>query len=59
MAEDLKRKHDATDKQIADATRITNVANVKRNKLIQAIDEKFGDQSYKQGDNKLYGDRTT
>ena len=55
MAEDIKRKPDATDGEIAAATRITNVANVKRNKLIQSIDEKLGEQSFKQGDNKLYG----
>lgn len=55
MAEDIKRKPDATDTEIANATRITNVANVKRNKLIQSIDEKLGEQSFKQGDNKLYG----
>lgn len=55
MAEDVKRKERATDKEIADATRITNVANVKRNKLIQAIDESLGQDSFKQGDNKMYG----
>lgn len=55
MAEDIKRKPDATDTEIANATRITNVANVKRNKIIQSIDEKLGEQSFKQGDNKLYG----
>lgn len=55
MAEDLKRKEGATDTEIANATRLTNVANVKRNKLIQAIDEALGQNSFKQGDNKLYG----
>lgn len=55
MAEDIKRKDGATDKEIADATRITNTANVKRNKLIQAIDEALGQESFKQGDNKIYG----
>lgn len=55
MAEDLKRKEGATDKELADATRITNVANTERNKLIQAIDEVLGQESFKQGDNKLYG----
>lgn len=55
MAEDLKRKEGATDSEIANATRITNVANTERNKLIQAIDEALGQQSFKQGDNKLYG----
>ena len=55
MAEDVKRKVGATDKEIADATRLTNVANVERNKLIQAIDEALGQESFKQGDNKIYG----
>lgn len=55
MAEDLKRKEGATDKELADATRVTNVANTERNKLIQALDEALGQQSFKQGDNKLYG----
>ena len=35
MAEDVKRDKDATDKQIADATRKTNIANQQRNDLIQ------------------------
>ena len=55
MAEDTKRDSKATDKQIADATRITNVANQHRNDLIQAIDEALGEKSYGQGATKLYG----
>jgi uncharacterized protein YpiB (UPF0302 family) len=55
MAEDIKRDVWASNKEIADATRITNVANVERNKLIQAIDEALGQQSFQQGDSKLYG----
>lgn len=55
VAEDLKRKKDATDKELADATRITNVANTERNKLIQAIDEALGEKSFLQGDTKMYG----
>lgn len=55
MAEDLKRKEGATDTEIANACRITNVANMKRNKLIQSIDEALGQNSFKQGDNKMYG----
>lgn len=55
MAEDLKRKEGATDTEIANACRITNVANMKRNKLIQSIDEALGQESFKQGDNKMYG----
>ena len=55
MAEDIKRKEGATDKEISDATRITNVANTERNKLIQSIDEICGQENFKQGDNKMYG----
>lgn len=55
MAEDIKRKPDGTDKELADATRITNVANTERNKLIQSIDEALGQQSFNQGDSKMYG----
>jgi hypothetical protein len=57
MAEDRKRDPKATDKQIADATRITNTANQKRNDLIQAIDEELGQKSYGQGSIKLYGQK--
>jgi hypothetical protein len=57
MAEDRKRCPKATDKQIADATRITNTANQKRNDLIQAIDEELGQKSYGQGSTKLYGQK--
>lgn len=63
MAEDIKRKKDASDKEIADATRLTNVANQQRNDLIQEIDEKLNcltieripQKLYKQGESKLYG----
>lgn len=63
MAEDIKRNKDVTDKEIADATRITNVANSQRNDLIQEIDEKLNymaktgelQKLYKQGSNKMYG----
>jgi uncharacterized protein YpiB (UPF0302 family) len=54
MAEDIKRKKGASDKELADATRITNVANVRRNKIVQAIDEALGIEN-KQGDTKIYG----
>jgi hypothetical protein len=54
MAEDVKRLEGASDKMIANATRITNVANVQRNKLIQAIDEALGIEN-NQGDTKIYG----
>jgi hypothetical protein len=63
MAEDIKRKNDATDFEIANATKITNVANQQRNDLIQEIDElinylvenKKSQKLYKQGSNKMYG----
>lgn len=62
MAEDIKRKKNATDKEIADATRITNIANVERNKLIQAIDEEINflletgtlQENFQQGSTKMY-----
>ena len=63
MAEDIKRNKSATDKQIADATKITNIANQQRNDLIQEIDEKINDmissgkvqKLYGQGSTKMYG----
>jgi hypothetical protein len=63
MAEDIKRKEGASDSEIAKATKITNVANQKRNDLIQSIDEELNDmvqtgelqKLYKQGSNKMYG----
>lgn len=63
MAEDIKRNPDASDKQIADATRVTNIANSQRNDLIQEIDESINhlvatgkpQKLYKQGSTKMYG----
>lgn len=63
MAEDIKRDKNATDKQIADATRVTNVANSYRTDLIQEIDETINQlitsgtsqKLYKQGSTKMYG----
>lgn len=63
MAEDIKRDKKATDKQIADATRLTNICNSQRNDLIQEIDEAINDmiinhkpqKLYKQGGTKMYG----
>lgn len=61
-AEDTKRDPKATDKQIADATRITNLVNMQRNDLIQAIDEAMNEiamgkvqKLYGQGETKSYG----
>lgn len=53
--EDIKRKKDASDHEVAEATRKTNTLNVFRNKLIQAIDEALGEKSFLQGDTKIYG----
>ncbi len=59
MAEDTKRSKTATDKEIADATRLTNVANQQRNDLIQRIDEKLN-HMFKTGElQKLYGQGST
>jgi len=63
MAEDIKRDKNTTDKQIADATRVTNVVNSLRTDLIQEIDEKLNEmvgagklqKLYKQGLTKMYG----
>lgn len=63
FAEDIKRSVGVTDKQLADACRITNVANSQRNDLIQEIDELLNhmvttgalQKLYKQGSTKMYG----
>ena len=63
MAEDIKRDKGASDKKIADATKLTNVINSQRNDLIQEIDEKLNHMTktgelqklYKQGSTKMYG----
>jgi len=63
MAEDIKRDVNATDTQIANATRITNTVNSYRTDLIQEIDESINDmvntgklqKLYKQGSTKMYG----
>lgn len=63
MAEDIKRDNTASDKKIADATRLTNTCNKQRNDLIQEIDERLNHMIqtgelqtlYGQGKFKLYG----
>lgn len=63
MAEDIKRDKMASDKQIADATRVTNIVNSLRTDLIQEIDETINEmistgklqKLYKQGATKMYG----
>jgi hypothetical protein len=63
FAEDIKRNKNATDKQLADACRVTNIANSQRNDLIQEIDEMLNkmvatgelQKLYKQGSTKMYG----
>ena len=61
-AEDKKRDPNASDKEIADATRLTNKVNQQRNDLIQSIDEAMNEiangkiqKLYGQGENKDYG----
>lgn len=61
--EDDKRNPKATDKEVADATRKSNVVNQLRTDLIQQIDEKLNhmvqtgelQKLYKQGSTKMYG----
>ncbi|HLG28532.1 MAG TPA: DUF4254 domain-containing protein [Paenisporosarcina sp.] len=63
MAEDIKRNKDASDKEVAAATKITNAANQQRNDLVQEIDEKLNEmiktgqlqKLYGQGITKMYG----
>jgi predicted transglutaminase-like cysteine proteinase len=63
MAEDIKRNSDATDTEVANATKLTNIANQQRNDLIQEIDEKINhmvktgnmQKLYGQGSTKMYG----
>jgi hypothetical protein len=63
MAEDIKRNPLATDKQIVNATKLTNVCNKQRNDIIQEIDEMINflintnstQKLYGQGTNKMYG----
>lgn len=59
MAEDIKRDKSATDKEIADATRLTNIANQQRNDLIQEIDEKLNEMIVLQKSQKVYGQGST
>ncbi len=61
--EDLKRDPLKSDKEIADATRSTNILNTQRNDLIQELDEMLilaakgtvTFKNYKQGKTKQYG----
>jgi hypothetical protein len=59
MAEDIKRDKNASDKKVADATRLTNIANSQRNDLIQEIDEKINSMVLNGEIQKLYGQGTT
>lgn len=60
--ESIKRKAEATDTEIANATRVTNIENKRRNDLIQSIDEQINfmvqtgelQTLYNQGSNKTY-----
>ena len=59
----IKRKENATDKELADATRASNIINQQRNDLIQSVDEKINhmvktgelQKLYSQGTLKMYG----
>jgi methyl-accepting chemotaxis protein len=63
MAEDIKRNKNASDEEIAKATKLTNIANQQRNDLIQEIDEGLNkmvetgelQKLYGQGSTKMYG----
>jgi hypothetical protein len=63
MAEDIKRNKTSSDTDIANACRITNIANTQRNDLIQQIDEQINhmiktgelQKLYGQGSTKMYG----
>jgi len=67
FAEDIKRNPGTTDKQLADACKITNIANSQRNDLIQEIDELLNNmvstgelqRLYRQGATKMYGRNPT
>lgn len=52
--ENVKRDADATDSQIAEATKKTNTLNVQRHILIQELDKFFGKDT-QQGSLKMYG----
>lgn len=62
--EDIKRDPDATDKEIAVATKKTNVLNQQRHDLIEAFDEGVNEiaggkaqKLYGQGATKMYGNK--
>lgn len=59
MAENIKRRPDATDAEIAAATKTTNIANQYRNDLIQAIDEDLNLMISSGKTLKLYGQGST
>lgn len=61
MLEDAKRDIKASDKEVAEATRKTNVLNTHRNNLIEAIDAGLNkmvgadsSNTYGQGSTKMY-----
>ncbi len=43
--ENVKREEGASDKKIADATRLTNSLNTHRNNLIKELDQFFGQEN--------------
>lgn len=59
MCEDVKRDPNASDEQIAKATKTTNTVNQLRNDLIQAIDESINEMVKTGKSQKLYGQGST
>lgn len=57
--EDAKRSINATDKEIADATKKTNIVNQMRNDLIEEIDERLNEMVETGELQKLYGQGKT
>ena len=60
--ENVKRDPNASDKEIADATRKTNILNIQRNCLIDEIDIQInkvakGKKQKLFGSNKMYGNK--
>lgn len=58
MLEDKKREANASDSEVADATRKTNVLNSHRNNLIEAIDVGMNEIA-KGNQQKLFGQGST
>lgn len=64
MLEDKRRDENASDSEIAEVARKTNISNQLRNDLIQSIDEELNliaegkkQKLYQQGSSKIYGNK--